>query len=100
MAHRAPHRIVDNDEQRRQPVHRRGVVHRHRVGEQIGAVAQHRDDLAIGLGELDPERRAGTPAEPAGRARPEIAARPGRRAVLGQQRVFVDEHRFGVARGG
>src|SRR5260370_35833817 len=52
------------------------------------------------LGTLDRERGAGAPAEPARRARSEIAARPGRRAVLGQQRVFVDEDRIGVARRG
>ena len=66
---------------------------RDRVAEQVGAVAEDRDDQPVGRGELGAERRADAPAEAGGRARPEIAARQVRAAMLEHQRVFVDDDR-------
>jgi hypothetical protein len=81
--HRPPHRIVHDHEQHRQVMRRGGVVERHRIAEQMRAVAQCGDDQPVGRRELRAERRPAAPAEPRGRARPEIAAREILSAMLG-----------------
>ena len=58
------------------------------------AVAQGRDNQPVGGGELGAEGRTPAPAEPRGRARPEISARQVRPAIFGHQRVFVDQDRI------
>ena len=63
----------------------------HRIGEHVGAVAQRRDDKGVRRGELGAERRAETPAETAGRAEREEGARLLARAMIGPQRIFIED---------
>ena len=63
----------------------------HRIGEHVGAVAERRDDEGVGRGELGAERGAEAPAEPAGRAEREERARLLARAMIGPQRIFVED---------
>ena len=62
-----------------------------RIGEHVGAVAERRDDELVGRGELGAKRRAEAPAEAAGRSERIEGAGFFARAMVGAQRIFVED---------
>src|SRR5215831_21367840 len=62
-----------------------------RIGEHVDAVAEDRDDRAIRTRQFGAERGAGAPPQARRRARSEIKIRRVERALLEEERVFVDD---------
>ena len=71
----------------------RNPVADHRIGEHVGAIAQRRDDEFVGRREFSAERCAEAPAQSAGGPEREKRAGLFARAMVGTQRIFVDDDR-------
>ncbi len=72
-------------------MHLRHPVADRRIAEHVGAVAERGDDQLVGRGELGAERGAEAPAEAAGRAERIEGAGLLARAVIGAQRIFIED---------
>src|SRR6266516_6546606 len=72
------------------------MVHRRRIAEHVGPVAEHGDDWTVRLRQLGAECGAGSPAKPRRGTRPKIKVGGLEGAMFEEERVLVNDNRARV----